>query len=64
MAGTKEGGKKAYLTFIQRYGVDAWSYQASRGGRNSHGSRFSTDRAFAAEMGRKGGRKSKRPTRT
>lgn len=61
MSGTIEGGRKAAVTNIKKYGNDFYSRIGARGGRNGHTGGFcSMTPEQRAECGRKGGRKSKR----
>ena len=60
MSGTKEGGKKAALTNLQRHGKDFYKNIGSEGGRKGHTGGFYNNPERAAEAGRKGGLKSKR----
>lgn len=62
MAGTKEGGKKAAKTNMERYGDNWYSNIGKKGGSKSHPETrpFSTNATLASIAGAKGGRISKR----
>lgn len=60
MAGTKEGGKKAAQTNMKKYGKDFYRINGAKGGRNGHTGGFASNPDFAREMGRIGGKISKR----
>lgn len=60
MAGTTEGGQKAYKTVIEKYGEDFYKNIGRRGGQNGHTGGFAANVELAREAGRKGGRISKR----
>lgn len=62
MSGTKEGGKKAYKTNIERHGKDFYIGIGSVGGSKRHPETrwFAMHPELASKYGRKGGRISKR----
>lgn len=60
MAGTKEGAQKAKAKVTARYGADFYRLIGSKGGRLSRHGGFAANRELAAEMGRRGGTKSRR----
>lgn len=60
MAGTKEGGKKAAITNLQKYGKDFYRNNGRKGGQSGHTGGFYGNSDFAREMGAIGGRISKR----
>lgn len=60
MANTKEGGRKARATNIERYGKDYYRKIGSLGGRKGHTGGFAANPALARVAGAIGGRKSKR----
>ena len=60
MAGTKEGGRKAALTNMQKYGKDFYIRNGRKGGQNGHTGGFYANRELAKLAGMKGGRISKR----
>ena len=60
MAGTKEGGKKAALTNIKKYGKDFYRIQGAKGGHNGHTGGFYARPELARLAGRKGGKISRR----
>lgn len=55
MAGTKEGGKKAMLTNLKRYGKDYYRRIGRIGGKRGHTGGFAANRGLARIAGRKGG---------
>lgn len=60
MAGTKEGGKKAAITNLQKYGKDFYRNNGAKGGHNGHTGGFAANPELAKIAGAKGGRISKR----
>lgn len=60
MAGTKEGGKKAAKTNMQKHGSDFYAEIGRKGGKNGHTGGFAANRDLAVIAGRKGGLKSRR----
>lgn len=60
MAGTKEGGRKASITNRMKYGEDFYIRNGRKGGQNGHTGGFASNPEFAREMGRIGGKLSKR----
>lgn len=60
MAGTKEGGRKARLTNIEKHGADFYQRIGRIGGKNGTTGGFASNRELAREAGRIGGKKSKR----
>lgn len=62
--GTKEGALKAVQTIKEKYGKDFYSRIGKKGGANGHGEfytgGFASNKEFARECGRKGGKISKR----
>ena len=60
MAGTKEGGRKAALTNMQKYGKDFYIRNGRKGGHNGHTGGFYANRDLAKLAGMKGGRISRR----
>lgn len=60
MAGTKEGGRKAALTNIQRQGDDFYSRIGRKGGKNGRTGGFFANRELAKMAGTKGGSVSSR----
>lgn len=60
MAGTKEGGRKAAITNKQKHGADFYVTIGRKGGKNGHTGGFASNPEFAAQMGKIGGKLSKR----
>lgn len=60
MAGTKEGGRKAAASNIERYGKDWYKKIGRIGGKNGHTGGFAANPELAKEAGRKGGKISRR----
>lgn len=60
MTGTREGGKKAALTNIRKYGKDFYRDIGHKGGQNGHTGGFAANPALARIAGAKGGRVSRR----
>ena len=60
MAGTKEGGRKAALTNMQKYGKDFYIRNGRKGGQNGHTGGFFANRELAKLAGQKGGKISRR----
>lgn len=60
MAGTKEGGKKAAQTNMQRHGKNFYREIGSMGGKNGHTGGFASNPELAKIAGAKGGRMSRR----
>lgn len=60
MAGTKEGGKKAAITNMKKYGKDFYRNNGRKGGQNGHTGGFAANPELAKIAGAKGGRISKR----
>ena len=60
MAGTKEFGKKAAITNLQKYGKDFYRKNGRKGGQNGHTGGFAANTELAKIAGAKGGRISKR----
>lgn len=60
MAGTKEGGKKAAKTNMQKHGSDFYAEIGRKGGKNGHTGGFAANHDLARIAGRKGGKKSRR----
>lgn len=60
MAGTKEGGKKAAATNMERHGKDFYREIGKMGGKNGHTGGFASNPELAKIAGAKGGRISKR----
>jgi general stress protein YciG len=60
MAGTTEGGRKAYETCLKKYGEDFYKNIGRRGGQNGHTGGFAANVELARAAGRKGGKISKR----
>lgn len=60
MSGTKEGGKKAALTNLQRHGKDFYANIGRQGGKNGHTGGFYNNPDRAREAGSKGGKISRR----
>lgn len=60
MAGTKEGGRKAAITNIQKYGKDFYRNNGRKGGQNGHTGGFAANPELAKIAGAKGGRISRR----
>lgn len=60
MAGTREGGLKAYKTNIERHGKDFFRIIGKKGGENGHTSGFAANPELAKIAGAKGGRISRR----
>lgn len=60
MAGTKEGGRKAAITNIKKYGKDFYRENGRKGGHNGHTGGFAANPELAKIAGAKGGRISKR----
>ena len=60
MAGTKEGGRKAAITNLQKYGKDFYRNNGRKGGQNGHTGGFAANPELAKIAGAKGGRISKR----
>lgn len=60
MAGTKEGGRKAAKTNIEKYGKGFYAEIGRKGGQNGHTGGFAADPERARRAGRKGGKISKR----
>lgn len=60
MSGTKEGGRKAALTNLERHGKDFYANIGRQGGKNGHTGGFYNNPERAAELGRIGGLKSRR----
>lgn len=60
MAGSKEGGLKAYMTNKQKYGEDFYKRIGSIGGKKGTTGGFFANRELAREAGRKGGRVSRK----
>jgi general stress protein YciG len=60
MAGTKLGGKKAAATNKAKYGQDFYARIGQLGGKLGRTGGFYANRELASEMGRKGGKISKR----
>ena len=60
MAGTKEGGKKAAATNLERHGKDFYREIGKMGGKNGHTGGFASNPTLARIAGAKGGRISKR----
>lgn len=56
MSGTKEGGLKAYLTAIDKYGADHFVKMGRKGGLKKCKKGFATNPALASIAGAKGGR--------
>ena len=60
MSGTKEGGKKAAKTNIERYGIDFYKIRGKKGGQNGHTGGFYANPELARIAGAIGGLKSSR----
>lgn len=60
MSGTKEGGQKAKLTNLAKYGDDWYARIGRKGGSVGGLKGFAINTNLAKEAGRKGGLKSKR----
>lgn len=60
MSGTKEGGKKAALTSLQRHGKDFYANIGREGGKKGHTGGFYNNPDRAREAGSKGGKISRR----
>lgn len=60
MAGTKEGGKKAAKTNMERHGEDFYRNIGRQGGRSGHTGGFAANPTLAKIAGAKGGRISRR----
>lgn len=60
MSGTKEGGLKAYLTVIDKYGIDHFEKMGRKGGLKKCKKGFATNPALARVAGAKGGRNGRR----
>lgn len=60
MAGTKEGGKKAAKTNMERHGKDFYRNIGRQGGQNGHTGGFAANPTLAKIAGAKGGRISRR----
>lgn len=60
MAGTKEGGKKAAKTNMEKNGKDFYKRIGAIGGRNGHTGGFAANRELASRAGKIGGMMSKR----
>ena len=60
MSGTKEGGLKAYLTVIDKYGIEHFEKIGRKGGQKKCKKGFATNPALASLAGAKGGRNGRR----
>lgn len=60
MSGTKEGGKKAAITNMQKHGKEFYSNIGRKGGKNGHTGGFYNNPDRAREAGSKGGKISRR----
>lgn len=60
MAGTKEGGKKAAATMLDKYGADYYRNMGSKGGKACVSKGFGKNPELAREAGKKGGHNSRR----
>ena len=60
MSGTKEGGKKAAKTNIERHGKDFYSNLGKKGGQNGHTGGFYANPELARIAGAIGGLRSSR----
>lgn len=60
MAGTKEGGRKAAITNMKKYGKDFYRENGRKGGHNGHTGGFAANPELAKIAGQKGGRISRR----
>lgn len=60
MSGNKEGGKKAAITNILKYGEDFYSRIGTIGGKNGHTGGFYNNPELARRAGKKGGAISRR----
>lgn len=60
MSGTKEGGKKAAKTNIERHGKDFYKNNGRKGGQNGHTGGFYANRELARLAGAIGGLRSSR----
>jgi general stress protein YciG len=64
MAGTIEGGKKAAVTNMSKYGKGFYAKIGSMGGKASSTGGFFADRELARQAGAIGGRRSRRRARS
>ena len=60
MSGTKEGGKKAAKTNIEKYGKDFYKNNGKKGGQNGHTGGFYANPELARIAGAIGGLRSSR----
>lgn len=60
MPGTKEGGRRAAVTNLERHGADFYRIIGRKGGQNGHLGGFASNPELARIAGAKGGRISRR----
>lgn len=60
MAGTRDGGRRAAITNITKYGKDFYARIGAMGGKMGHTGGFYANRELARKAGAKGGRISRR----